>query len=176
MPVGIHDVIKLPLKVLYILVERAVSWLLNNLSFLVIFSTNDLRAPEKTLQSSPEIDSWINFSWRVVLGPFYSCLCISQCGLTSGMSCRLTFERIDRQPPSTLGEQKRQMWGAVMWRRKRACDWYGCQRERSEPCLKKRSYRFCCPLNKQRDISAVTHSDSCQPLQNNSSHQRRLAA
>lgn len=96
----------------------------------------------------------INFSRRVVLIPFYSCLCISQRALTAGMSCQLTFKSIDRQPPSMLGEQKRQMWRAVKRRRKPACDWYGCHRERSEPCLKKGGYRFCCPLNKQRDVSA----------------------
>lgn len=127
-----------------------VSWLLNNHSFFGRFSTNDLRAPEQTPKSFPEINSSINFSWSVVYVPFYSCLCINQCGLTSGMSCRLTFESIDRQPPSMLGEQKRQMWGAVMWGRKPACDWYGCHRERSKQCLKKTELSILLPFKQTK--------------------------
>lgn len=53
------------------------------------------------------------------------------------MSCGLTLDSTDRQPPSMLGERERQMWRAVERRRKLACDWYGCHRERSQPCLRK---------------------------------------
>lgn len=57
---------------------------------------------------------------------------------------------IDRQPPSMLGKQKRQMWGAVMWRRKPACDWYGCHHERSEPCLKNTELSILLPFKQTK--------------------------
>lgn len=55
---------------------------------------------------------------RVVFITLYSCLSITQCRLTAVVSCGLTFESTDRQPPSMLCKRMRQMWRAVRQRTK----------------------------------------------------------
>lgn len=74
------------------------------------------------------------------------------------------------------------MWRAARQRTEPARDWYLCHCERSEPCLKKCAHWFCCPLNKQRDISSQSFcwpalsSGFCRPLRHHSSHQCRSKA
>lgn len=74
------------------------------------------------------------------------------------------------------------MWRAARQRTEPARDWYLCHCERSEPCLKKCAHWFCCPLNKQRDISSQSFcwpalsSGFCRPPRHHSSHRCRSKA
>lgn len=102
---------------------------------------------------------------------YYSVSAASWCG---GAEWHL---RVDIQPPSPGRERRRQMWRAARQRTEPARDWYLRHCERSEPCLKKCAHWFCCPLNKQRDISSQSFcrpalsSGFCRPLRHHSSRQ-----
>lgn len=181
-----HICINLPFTILWISAKRAVRILLNYFIFIQQreshFSCAGLTQPHsKHLNlSQKSISSFNRFLLQSCSRHIFKAVYV-----LLGVGWQLAWSadwhlRVDRQPPSTVASTRDkcdEQWGRE---RSRPRDWYRCHRERSEPCLKKRGHRFCCPLNKQRDISApsrrcaVTASDFCQPLRNNSCDQTWL--